>query len=60
MSVRFLRRKQRGPFCSHCNERAIWRGLGFTRFACASHLPDLNAEQTEQNERERNQIGDGF
>jgi tRNA(Ile2) C34 agmatinyltransferase TiaS len=60
MSVRLLRAKQRGPKCSTCGERAKWRGVDFTRFACADHEKELRAEDDEQVMRERNQEGDGF
>jgi tRNA(Ile2) C34 agmatinyltransferase TiaS len=60
VTVRVLRAKQRGPKCSTCGERAKWRGVDFTRFACADHETELRTEDDAQAERERNQIGDGF
>lgn len=60
MTVRRLKSKQRGPFCSHCSARAVWRGVGFTRFACTEHLATLEAEDAKQAQCERNQEGDGF
>ena len=37
MSVRRLKAKQRGPFCTYCQERAVWRGSMFRKFACNAH-----------------------
>lgn len=44
MTVRLLRKKQRGPRCSYCDLRADYRGLGFTKFACAAHEAKLRTE----------------
>lgn len=41
MTVRRLRSMQRGPSCSYCAERAVWRGVYFTRYACEGHKPQL-------------------
>jgi len=60
MTVRKLRAKQRGPRCSHCDARAVHRGVNFTRFACDEHLAVLQAEDDRQAAVEREQIGDGF
>lgn len=43
MAVRKLRSKQFGPECSFCDERAIWRGFMFNKFACAAHRSALVA-----------------
>lgn len=48
MTVRRLRGKQVGPRCSFCPERASWRGVYFTRFACNSHHAELSAEDKRQ------------
>ncbi len=41
MAVYPLRPKQRGPRCSYCSEKAVYRGFGFGKFSCATHLPEL-------------------
>ncbi|WP_162651587.1 hypothetical protein [Lentilitoribacter sp. Alg239-R112] len=49
MSVLKLRKKQRGPWCSYCESernRAEFRGLGFTKFACQAHIKELYADDT--------------
>lgn len=48
MTVRKLRKNQRGPTCSYCLNRAVHRGLVFTRFACAEHKPLLDAADEAQ------------
>lgn len=52
MTVRKLRVKQRGHKCSYCSERANWRGVYFTRFACDGHLSALEAEDANQRIRD--------
>lgn len=53
MTVRKLRAKQRGPFCSFgCSVRATHRGCGFTKFACAEHLHVLQFVDTQQSKRD--------
>lgn len=50
MTVRRLKKAQRGPWCSYCDvdrKRAVHRGLGFRKFACSEHLPVLTAEDKE-------------
>lgn len=47
MSVRKLRSRQLGPWCSRCGKgvaRAKYQGVGFTLFACEAHLPWLCEE----------------
>lgn len=53
MSVRKLRPKQVGPWCSHCAERAVYQGVEFTRFSCLQHLDLLEAEDAKQTEKDR-------
>lgn len=52
MTVRKLRKKQRGPKCSYCPERAEYRGLMFTKFGCAQHKAALDAEDAAQERRD--------
>jgi hypothetical protein len=52
MTVRRLRSKQHGPSCSYCAERAVWRGVYFTRFACSDHKPQLDHADAEQTARD--------
>lgn len=52
MTVRKLRSKQRGPRCSYCDARAVWRGVYFTKFACDEHKPRLDAADSEQTRRD--------
>ena len=54
MTVRKLRKKQKGPWCSYCEDktRAVYRGCGFTKFSCSDCLEklqeaDLNMERQE-------------
>ncbi len=49
MSVRKLKAKQRGPFCSYCQQRATHRGGMFTRFASANHLEVLQSDDRKAN-----------
>jgi hypothetical protein len=44
MTIRKLRKKQRGPSCSYCQEKAVYRGCFFTKFSCETHLSDLKAD----------------
>jgi hypothetical protein len=52
MTVRRLRKNQRGPWCSYEEEgvkvRAVHRGCGFTKFACSSCLEKLVADDDKQ------------
>lgn len=51
MTVRKLKKEQRGPWCSYCpekTERAVYRGCSFRRFACTEHLNTLTEEDKEQ------------
>lgn len=52
MTVRKLRAKQRGPQCSYCSERANWRGVYFTRFACDGHHSLLIDDDAVQSVRD--------
>lgn len=52
MTVRRLRAKQRGPRCGYCTERAVWRGMGFTLFACAEHETQLRTDDADQARRD--------
>lgn len=52
MTIRRLRGKQGGPKCSYCTERADWRGVYFTMFACAEHLPKLEGDDSDQAQRD--------
>ena len=52
MTVRVLRAKQRGPNCSYCANKAKWRGVYFTRFACAEHEGLLRTADAEQERRD--------
>lgn len=49
MTVRRLRAKQRGPWCSYCQEkvRAVHRGCGFRKFACSKHFEDLHSDDAK-------------
>jgi hypothetical protein len=42
MTVRKLRAKQRGPWCSYCDARAIHTS-GHQKHSCTDHLPELEA-----------------
>ena len=48
MTVRRLTRKQIGPWCDYCppneRERATYRGVYFTKFACSEHLHFLETD----------------
>lgn len=55
MVVRKLRAKQRGPKCSYCPERANWRGMYFTRFACDGHHGLLIDDDSVQMQRDSHQ-----
>ena len=49
MTVRRLRKKQKGPKCDWCDEKAVYRGWHFTKFACSEHhlaLDDLDTKLT--------------
>lgn len=51
MTVRRLKKAQRGPWCSYCaakTERAVHRGCGFRKFACTDHLDDLIADDQKE------------
>ena len=51
MTVRRLKAAQRGAWCSYCADlktRATHRGVSFTKFSCAGHLPALEAADREQ------------
>lgn len=48
MAVRPLKPKQRGPRCSWCAERATHRGFMFSRYACSSHLTQLEEWDTKE------------
>lgn len=50
MAVYKLEAKQRGPRCSWCAERATLRGFMFARFACDTHLPELQAWDKREQE----------
>jgi hypothetical protein len=55
MTVRRLKKAQRGPWCSYCppkSERAVHRGCGFTKFACSKHMPNLTADDEAQSRRD--------
>lgn len=52
MTVRRLRAKQRCHRCDHCDARATWRGVYFTRFACEDHFGLLDAEDKGQSARD--------
>lgn len=52
MTVRKLRQNQRGPKCSYCPERAVYRGLMFTKFGCEQHKPMLDKEDAAQEARD--------
>ena len=44
VTVKKLKQKQLGPWCSYCSEktvRAVHQGCGFGKFACEQHLPNL-------------------
>jgi hypothetical protein len=60
MTVRRLRAKQRGPFCSWCKERATHRGVGFTRFACVEHLAELEKADTDQSRLDQHETEGEF
>lgn len=49
MTVRRLKGKQTGLKCSWCEAKALHRGYGFGKLACAVHLPEL----TEWDRREQ-------
>lgn len=55
MSVRKLRAKQRGMKCNFCDAPAVWRGVYFTRFACAAHYEKLVDIDNEQQRRDAHQ-----
>ena len=50
MTVRRLRKPQRGPWCSYCEGkvRAVHRGCGFRKFSCTDHLDALTAEDRKE------------
>lgn len=48
MTVYRLRKKQRGPKCSYCDEKAAHRGCHFTKFACSYHLAQLTEDDRRQ------------
>ena len=51
MTVRRLRKKQRGPWCSYCEprtSRAVFRGCGFRKFCCSNCRPKLEAEDEKE------------
>jgi hypothetical protein len=52
MTVRRLRKNQRGPKCSYCDSRAVYRGLMFTKFGCSLHKPLLDSEDAAQERRD--------
>ena len=50
MTVRRLRKNQRGPWCGYCEPkttRATHRGLGFSKFSCADHKERLETDDRE-------------
>ena len=46
MTVRRLRKKQKGPWCSYCEvkTRAVYRGCSFTKFSCSEHFDNLQED----------------
>jgi len=51
MTVRRLKKAQRGPWCSYCpdkTERAVHRGCGFRKFACSYHLDKLKSDDRKE------------
>lgn len=51
MTVRRLRKTQRGPWCSYCPDktvRAVHRGCGFRKFSCKEHLSDLETQDRKE------------
>jgi hypothetical protein len=47
MTVKRLKKEQRGPWCSYCGgkvQRAVHRGCGFRKFSCSDHLSNLTAD----------------
>jgi len=55
MTVLKMRAKQRGPICNFCSQRANWRGVYFTRFACDGHHGLLIDEDERQRIRDSHQ-----
>jgi hypothetical protein len=53
MTVRRLRKKQKGPWCSYCEvkTRAVYRGCGFTKFSCFGHLDNLQEDDCQMENR---------
>jgi hypothetical protein len=47
MTVRKLRKKQQGPKCSFCQNKAVYRGSLFTKFSCEDHVNALSAEDKQ-------------
>jgi hypothetical protein len=41
MTVYRLKKKQLGPKCFWCSEKAKHRGIGFGRHSCDDHIKDL-------------------
>ena len=54
MTVRPLKKKQKGPWCSYCEvkTRAVYRGCFFTKFSCSEHLKNLQEDDYEMEKRE--------
>jgi len=47
MTVRKLRSKQRGPWCSYCDNRAVHTS-GHRKWACTEHLTQLHEYNDHQ------------
>ncbi len=43
-----LTSKQRGPWCDHCEERAVWRSYAFTGHACDTHKYKLELKEKRE------------
>jgi|TARA_R110000851_G_scaffold101943_1_gene218247 hypothetical protein len=51
MTVRKLKAKQRGPWCSYCGERAT-HTRGHQKHSCTYHLPDLRDFDLQENKKD--------